>query len=180
MFFSKKHHIIPHDNSWTEVKVLPHNVQQLLLALLGGSIRKDGDRYGMGNTNSVGYLKKLLHIMHTWTNLTYEMYVWLKHCNKLYAHLDQHTPAESSFYQRFSHPAGSIGSGAVYLCIVLPGKSTTSMGTPTPIGIDNDLTPSQTSITLQEETVTLPTGLSFIFIWGKTHVCFWQKLTEAF
>lgn len=65
----QKHHIIPHNNSWTEVKVLLHDVQQLPLALLGGSIRKDGDRDGMGNTDSVGYLKELLHIMHTYNKL---------------------------------------------------------------------------------------------------------------
>lgn len=78
--------------------------------------------------------------------------VWLKHCDNMCPHLDQHTPAESSFDQRFSHPASSIGSRAVYLRIVLPGKSSTSMGPPAPVGIHNDLTSSQTSITLWEET----------------------------
>lgn len=70
----------------------------------------------------------------------------------LYAHLDHHTLAEPSFHQRFGHPAGSISSRAIYLCVVLPRKSSASMGTPTPVGIDNDLTPSQTSVTLWEGT----------------------------
>lgn len=60
-----RHHAIPHDNSWTEVKVFLHNVQQLPLALLGGPIVEDGDREGMGNSNSIGYLKQLSVIMYT-------------------------------------------------------------------------------------------------------------------
>lgn len=70
----------------------------------------------------------------------------------LYTYLDHDTLAEPSFHQRFGYPTGSIGSRAIYLCVVLPRKRSASMGTPTPIGIDNDLTPSETSITLWEGT----------------------------
>lgn len=71
---TKTKHVIPHNNPWTEVKVLLHNVQQLLLTLLGSPVRKDGDRERMGNTNSIGYLEEKSHIMHTLTHVTY---VWL-------------------------------------------------------------------------------------------------------
>lgn len=50
---------IPHDNSWTEVKVLHHDVQKLFLALRGGPIVEDGDREGVGNSNGIGNLKQL-------------------------------------------------------------------------------------------------------------------------
>lgn len=54
-----RHRRIPHDNSRTEVKVLRHNFQQLLLALLGGPVVEDGDGEWMGDSNSIGYLKQL-------------------------------------------------------------------------------------------------------------------------
>lgn len=49
---------IPHDNPWAEIKVLHDDVQQLLLALLGGSIVEYGHRQWMGDSNSVGHLKQ--------------------------------------------------------------------------------------------------------------------------
>lgn len=63
-----RHHSIPHYNSWTEVKVLVHNVQKLLFSFLGGPIVEDGDREGMGDSNGVGHLQKLAQIMQTLIN----------------------------------------------------------------------------------------------------------------
>ena len=56
--------MIPHDNSRTEVKVLFHNFQQLLLTLLGGPIVEDGDRQWMGDSNSIGYLQQYQECAH--------------------------------------------------------------------------------------------------------------------
>lgn len=63
-------------------------------------------------------------------------------------HLDQHTPAETRLHQRLGHPAGGVGSRTVYLCVIFPGEGSAPMGAPTPVGVHDDLTPSQTSITL--------------------------------
>lgn len=59
-----RHHRIPHNNSWTEVKVVIYDFQQLLLALLGRPIVEDGDSEWMGDSNSIGNLKQLSQIMH--------------------------------------------------------------------------------------------------------------------
>lgn len=49
---------LPHDFSRTEVKVLRHDVQQLLLALLGGPIVEDGDGERVGHSDSIRDLKQ--------------------------------------------------------------------------------------------------------------------------
>lgn len=48
---------LPHDFSRTEVEVLRHNVQQLLLALLGGPVVEDGHGERVGHADSIGDLK---------------------------------------------------------------------------------------------------------------------------
>ena len=50
--------------------------------------------------------------------------------------------------ERLCDPAGEVCGRSVDLGIVLAGESTTTMCTPTAIGVDDDLTASQTSITL--------------------------------
>lgn len=50
--------------------------------------------------------------------------------------------------QGLGDPSGSVGSGSVYLGGILSGEGTTTVGSPTAIGIDDDLTTSQTGITL--------------------------------
>lgn len=47
---------LPDNNSWTKVKVLPHNIKQLSLALLGGPVVEDRNGEGMGNSDGIGYL----------------------------------------------------------------------------------------------------------------------------
>ena len=46
-------------------------------------------------------------------------------------------------------PTGSVGSGAVNLGEVLSRESTSTVCTPTSVGVDDDLTASQTSVTLR-------------------------------
>lgn len=65
-----------------------------------------------------------------------------------FTHLDQDSPAETGFHQRFGHPAGSVGGRAVYLCVVLPREGSASVSAPTAVSVHNDLSPSQTSVTL--------------------------------
>lgn len=64
-------------------------------------------------------------------------------------HLDQHTPAETRLHQRLGHPAGGVGSRAVHLGVVLPGKGSAPMGAPAPVGVHDDFTARQTSVTLR-------------------------------
>lgn len=45
-------------------------------------------------------------------------------------------------------PAGEVGSRAIDLAVVLAGEGTTTVGTPTTVGVDDDLTAGQTSVTL--------------------------------
>lgn len=82
-------HHIPHNNSWTEIKVLPHNVQQLHLVLLGRPIVEDGDRERVGNSNSIGYLKTVYkqglcsHIKNLSWNILKNQTALRIHCTKV-------------------------------------------------------------------------------------------------
>ena len=50
--------------------------------------------------------------------------------------------------QRLGDPARKVGGGTVDLGVVLSGESTTTVGTPATVGVDNDLTSGKTSVTL--------------------------------
>lgn len=50
---------IPHDDSRTEVKVLCHDVQQLLFALLGRPVVEDGHRERMSHSDGVSHLRQV-------------------------------------------------------------------------------------------------------------------------
>jgi hypothetical protein len=63
--------------------------------------------------------------------------------------LDKGTTGQAGVDQRLGDPAGDVGSGAVDLGVVLSGESTTTVGTPTTVGVDDDLTAGETSITLR-------------------------------
>lgn len=62
--------------------------------------------------------------------------------------LDEGTTGEASLDEGLGDPAGEVGSGTVDLGVVLSGEGTTTVGTPTTVGVDNDLTASKTGITL--------------------------------
>lgn len=61
--------------------------------------------------------------------------------------LDEDTVAESSGDKGLGNPAAGVGTGAVDLGGVLSGESTTTMGSPTSVGVNDDLPASQTGIT---------------------------------
>jgi len=69
----------------------------------------------------------------------------LGHTNSV-GNLDKNTVAEPSVHKRLGHPTSSIGTRAIHLGGVLSGESSTTMSTPSSIGIDNNLPASQTSI----------------------------------
>ena len=62
--------------------------------------------------------------------------------------LDKGTAGEASLDERLGDPAAEIGSGTVDLGVVLSGESTTTVGTPATVGVDDDLTAGKTSVTL--------------------------------
>lgn len=66
--------------------------------------------------------------------------------NKTY--LNQNTATEPSFHKGLGHPTGCICCWSVHLCIVFSRKGTTSVGSPATVSIHNDLSTSNTSITL--------------------------------
>lgn len=63
--------------------------------------------------------------------------------------LDKGTAGKLGVDQRLGDPARNVGGGTIDLGVILSGESTTTVGTPTTVGIDNDLTASETGITLR-------------------------------
>lgn len=62
--------------------------------------------------------------------------------------LDKGTSAEASVDQGLGDPSTNVGSRSVDLGEILTGESTTTVGTPATVGVDDDLSAGQTSITL--------------------------------
>jgi hypothetical protein len=50
--------------------------------------------------------------------------------------------------ERLCDPSGEIGSRTIDFAVILSGESSTTMCTPSTVGIDNDLATSETGITL--------------------------------
>jgi hypothetical protein len=62
--------------------------------------------------------------------------------------LDEGAAGELGVHERLGDPARKVGGGTVDLGVVLSGESTASVGSPTTVGVDNDLTAGQTGVTL--------------------------------
>lgn len=63
--------------------------------------------------------------------------------------LDEGTASEASSDQGLGDPATDVGSRSVDLGKILSGESTTTVSTPATVCVDDDLTTSQTSVTLR-------------------------------
>jgi hypothetical protein len=76
--------------------------------------------------------------------------------------LDEGTTGEAGSDERLGDPATDVGGGTIDLGEILAGEGTTTVGTPTTVGVDNDLAASETGITLgtanDEETRGLDLG----------------------
>lgn len=70
---------------------------------------------------------------------------WVSQSNSV-RNLDTNAMAEFGVYKRFSNKSGEVGSGSIDLGGVLSRVGTTSMGTPTTIRVDDDLSSSETGI----------------------------------
>lgn len=73
--------------------------------------------------------------------------------------LDQGTAGEASSDQGLGNPSADVGSRSIDLGEILSGESTTTVGTPATVGVDNDLTTSQTGVTLRTTNDELARGL---------------------
>jgi hypothetical protein len=62
--------------------------------------------------------------------------------------LDQCAASQLGVDERLGDPAGKVSGRTVDLGVVLSGESTTTVGTPATVGVDNNLTASETGITL--------------------------------
>ena len=63
--------------------------------------------------------------------------------------LDKSTSAETSSDERLGDPSAEVGSRSVDLGEILARESTTTVGTPATVGVDDDLTAGQTGVTLR-------------------------------
>ena len=76
--------------------------------------------------------------------------------------------------ERLGDPASEICSRSIDLAVVLAGESTTSVGTPATVGIDDDLAAGQTGVTLRtandEETGRL--DLRTLVMFEKEKCCY--------
>ena len=63
--------------------------------------------------------------------------------------LNEGTAGKASRNERLGDPASGVRSGAIDLGEVLSGESTSTVGTPATVGVDDDLAASETGITLR-------------------------------
>jgi hypothetical protein len=63
--------------------------------------------------------------------------------------LDEGTAGETGGDEGLGDPSGGVSGGTVDLGPVLAGEGTTTVGTPTAVGVDNDLSAGQTGVTLR-------------------------------
>lgn len=62
--------------------------------------------------------------------------------------LDKSTSAELGVDEGLGNPSADVGSRSIDLGEILTGESTTTVGTPATVGVDDDLSAGQTSVTL--------------------------------
>ena len=106
------------DRSRSEVEVLGDDLDELLVRLLGGSVRVNEDGERLGDTDGV-------------------------------RELDEASSGEAGVDERLCDPSGGVGGGSVDLGPVLSGEGSSSVGSPSSVGVDNDLSASQSGVSLR-------------------------------
>jgi len=76
--------------------------------------------------------------------------------------LDESAASEPSSNEGLGDPSGSVGSRAIDLGEILSRESSSTVGTPSTIGIDDDLATSQTGITLRSTDNEASRGLDVV------------------
>lgn len=105
------------DDSRLKVEVVADDLDELLVALLGGSVGVDKDGEGLSDTDGV-------------------------------RELDEDTASEAGSDEGLGDPASGVGSRAVDLRPVLAGEGSSTVGSPSSVGVDDDLATSETSVSL--------------------------------
>lgn len=108
---------IAHNDTRAQVKVVLHDLHDLLVGFRSSSIGVDEQGHWVGNTNGVGDLHEA-------------------------------TVGQTGSHDGLSDPAGSVGSRAIDLSWVLSREGASSVGSPSSVGVDDDLTTSGSSVTL--------------------------------
>lgn len=72
---------------------------------------------------------------------------WVRDTNSV-GNLYESSVAESSCDKRFGDPAGSVSCATIDLGWVLSGESSTTMGTPSSVCVDDDLAASKSGISV--------------------------------
>jgi hypothetical protein len=72
---------------------------------------------------------------------------WLGNTNGI-RQLHEATTGQLGVDERFGDPASEVSGRTIHFAVVLAGKGTTTVGTPAAVGVDNDLTASEASVTL--------------------------------
>lgn len=62
--------------------------------------------------------------------------------------LNQAAASKTSMHERLGDPTGNVGGGTIDLGEILSGESSTTVRTPSTVGVNDDLTASKTGITL--------------------------------
>ncbi len=71
--------LLPHNDSWTKVKVFLDNFKQLLLTLLGCAIVEDGNGKRMGHSDGIRNLHHCeCNFIHEWTSNSKDYTFWAK------------------------------------------------------------------------------------------------------
>ena len=63
--------------------------------------------------------------------------------------LDEDTSAEAGLDEGLGHPSCGVRTRPVNLCVVLAGEGTAAVGTPAAVGVDNNLSAGEASVTLR-------------------------------
>lgn len=83
------------------------------------------------------------------------------HTNRV-RELHEDATSKASSDERLGNPSRSVGGGSVDLGEVLAGESSTTVRTPTTVGVDNDLSASQTGVTLGTTNDEAARGLNVV------------------
>lgn len=107
-------------------------------------------------------LKFLIFELHTTTFVNiYTTNRKLKSQN--HTHLNKTPLAESPLHQRLCNPSSSVGSRAIHLRVVLAGEGTSSVSSPTPVRVNNDLPARETRIALRSSDDEIPARVDVVF-----------------
>jgi hypothetical protein len=80
--------------------------------------------------------------------------------------LDERTAGKLGVDQRLCDPTGEVCCGTIDLGEILSGESTTTVGSPSTVSVDDDLTASKTSITLWSTNDELSGRLDLLLVSG--------------